>query len=243
MANPTDTAIEQEARKVLSYGLSHLIMLIACALLLVGSVYLYDSRRADQADARAALAEAKAKFTQDQNTTVQAQTQEQIAALAEQNKVLQSQVGALASSIEARDAQLAQRQAQITTLPPSDLAQEWGAAAQEPAPGLDSQGHFLATLPLAQKSLAAFEAEKALAVDKQDLTQELQGQHAIADNNAAALGKEQAAHLSDQNACTASKAALQAEVKKAKTDARRSKLRWAAGGFISGVLAMLAHFI
>jgi hypothetical protein len=138
---------------------------------------------------------------------------------------------------------LTQRQAEITTLPPTELANQWSAAASEPAPALDSQGHILATLPLAQKSLAAFEAEKALTADKQDLTQELQGQRTIADNNAAALAKEQAAHVSDQNACTTAKVALQAEVKKAKADAHRSKLRWAAGGFISGALAVLAHFI
>jgi DNA repair exonuclease SbcCD ATPase subunit len=234
---------ESEGKKIIAFGFSHLVLLLACFIALLGCVYLYDSRRADAAEARAALAEAKAHTSDQQNAAFQQQTAQQIAALAEQNKLLQSQVGSLAAAIQQRDAALAQRQQEITTLPPSDLAEQWGAAAGEPAPALDGQGRILATLPLAQKSLTAIEAVATLQSDKQDLTGELANAQKIAANDVEALSKEQAAHASDQGACKTDKAALQAQITQLKRAARRSKIRSFAAGFLTGALTVAAHFI
>jgi septal ring factor EnvC (AmiA/AmiB activator) len=243
MSETETSLIRQDINKGIRYGASHLILLIVCFLLCVSGVYLYDSRRSDQADARATLAEVKAKITGDQNATFQAQTQQQIQALEQQNESLRGQIGTLAATIQARNSQLATREAEINNLAPEQLAAQWGTVAQEPAPAVDSQGHLLASLPLAQKSLAAMEAEKSLLADRQDLTSELQNQQKISDNNAAELAKEKSAHLSDQNACTADKAALQADIAKIKANARKSKFRWALGGFASGLIAGIVHFI
>ena len=232
-----------EEKKLLAFGASHLILIMACFLSLLGSVYLYDSKRAERAEAQLAAAQSQAKIVDSQNQTLQAQTQQQIAVLAQQNQALQSQIQALSVAIAQRDAQLVQSQQNILTLPPTQLAEQWGAVAQEPAPALDSQGHFLTTLPLAQKSLSALEAVNVLQADKQDLTNELGKQRTIASNSAEQLSKEQSAHSSDINACKVDKDTLQSQIAALKATARRSKFRWAIGGFAAGALSVLAHFI
>jgi len=245
MATATNPIINLEAKekKLIAFGLSHLLLLVACFVALLGCIYLYNSRRSDAAEARAALAEAKAKTSDQQNTTFQQQTAQQIAALADQNKILQSQVGALALAMQARDAALAQRTQEITSLPPSELADQWGKAAGEPGPVLDNQGHILATIPLAQKSLAALASVTTLQSDKQDLSNELENEQKVAGNNADALSKEQAAHSSDQTACKADKDALQAQIVSLKRGAARSKIRSFVVGFLTGALTVAAHFL
>jgi hypothetical protein len=232
-----------EKKKLLAFGTSHLILIIACFLSLLGSIYLYDSRRAERAEMQLAAAQTQAKIVDNQNQVLQAQTQQQITALAQQNQALQVQIQALSTAIAQRDARLVQSQQNILTLPPTQLAEQWGAAAQEPAPVLDTQGHFLVTLPLAQKSLSALETATTLQADKQDLDNELDKQRTIANNSIEQLSKEQSAHSSDINACKVDKDTLQSQITALKASARRSKLRWGVGGFLAGALTVLAHFI
>jgi len=242
-ASDLAAAAKAEEKKLLAFGASHLVLIVACFVSLLGCVYLYDSIRAERADSRAALAEQKARAGDSANQAVQQETAREIANLAEQNRGLQAQIGGLAQAMAARDAALEREKQTVISLPPSELATKWGAAAGEPAPVLTPAGGFIATLPLAQKSLIALEAVQTLTRDKQDLAAQVSKEQAIAGNNAAALGSEQAAHASDNAACKLDKQALQAEVTKVKRDAARSKFRWAAGGFLSGALTVLAHFL
>jgi hypothetical protein len=235
-------SLPAQEKKIISYGLSHLVLLVACFVALLGCVYLYDSKRAELADTRATAAEAKAQVADQQNAGVQVQTQRQMAALAQQNQFLQNQIAALASAIAQRDAALAGQRQEIAGLAPPALAQEWGAAAQETAPPVDSQGHFLASLPLAQKSLSALISVATLQADNRDLTKQATELKQIISNDAGLLANERAAHQSDVAACTADKAALQAEVKKVKADARRSKIKWCLGGFAAGLISGLNKF-
>jgi hypothetical protein len=235
--------LSSEEKKLISFGTSHLILLISCFIFLVGCIYLYDSKRAEKAEVQAAAAQAQAKIVDTQNKTFQAQTQQQILVLTQQNQSLQAQIQVLTGAIAQRDAQLTQKQQNILTLPPSALAEQWGSAAQESAPDLDSQGNFLVALPLAQKSVSALESVTVLQADKQDLTSELTNQRTITENTELQLTKEQAAHTSDMNTCKVDKDALQSQITQLKASARRSKLRWGLGGFATGALMVLAHFI
>ena len=243
MPSLNDASVSAEARKALSYGLSHLILLTLLFAAVVGGVYLYDSKRTDQAESKAQLSQATAQVADAQNTKLQAQTAQQIQLLAQQNASLQAQVAALAAAITQRDSALATQIAAAKSLPPPALATQWGVSAQEPAPSIDQQGNFLAPLPLAQKSYEALLAVPVLQEDNKDLQAASVDQKQQIANGQAALGVETKAHLGDNAACAADKKALADEVAAVKAKARKSKLKWGLGGFVTGAVTVLAHFI
>jgi hypothetical protein len=80
-------------------------------------------------------------------------------------------------------------------------------------------------MPLAQKSLTALENVPVFQKDKADLLLSLSDQTQATKNSDSALGKEQLAHVSDNNACKSDKLALTSQISKVKADARRSKIR------------------
>jgi len=234
---------QKEEKKIIAFGASHLVLIVSLCLAVILSVYLWDSKRADQADARAVLAMAHAQASDQQNKMFQVQVTQQIAALAEQNKALQSQVFMLVSAIAQRDAALSVKTQEIKTLPPTTLATQWGAAAQEPAPTIDDKGNFLATLPLAQKSLVALATVPVLQSDKQDLQTALDKERQVVVNDASVLSKEQSAHLADVNACKADLQASKAETAKAKADGRKGKIKSFLYGLVTGAVVVASHFI
>lgn len=229
--------VQNFEKKAVAFGLSHLILILVLVASVIAGVYLYDSRRADQADSRAALAALKAEQADQKNSAVQQSTSTQIAILASQNAALQQQVSALASAIAVRDAALSRAVSTVPSQSPSSLAVEWGVSAGEPAPAIDPQGNFIATLPLAQKSTIALMTVPTLKADNADLTAQVAKDTTVIANDGQSLRLEKEAHLSDNASCVADKAALNASVQKVKADGRRSKFRWAAMGYVAGLLS------
>lgn len=235
--------VESDAKKLLSFGTSHFIMLVMIFAALFGASYIYTSKRAELADLRASASEALAKKADADNAAFQNVMRQEIGALKEQNMALASQVSALASSIAQRDAALATRKEEIKQLPPTELATQWGASAHEPAPVVSADGTFAAPMPLAQKSLTALEEVPVLQKDKGDLQQALSIQTQATRNSDAALGKEEQAHLSDVNTCKVDKQALKDEIDKVKKDAARDKRKWGVAGYILGALSVALKLI
>ena len=203
------------------------------------------SRQADRADAKFAAAQAAAQASDKQNATVQQQITQQIAALANQNAALQNQVLTLAQAIAHRDSALTVQTEAVPKLTPTDLGNQWGSVASEPAPQLDASGAFLVPLPLAQKSAVALMTVPVLQQDKKDLQGMVDTQRSVISNNVTALSFEKQAHLSDNAACKADKLALTDQVSKVKKDARRGKIKsfiYGAGVGIGLTVAIVVRY-
>jgi hypothetical protein len=227
--------IEKDVKTAWTFGVSHLVLIVCVLIALVGAIYFWDSKAADRADARANLAQALSDQKDKDNAALQKSNIDQQAQFVRQNAALQSAVSSLASAVAKRDATFQTHAAAIPTLAPPALAIEWGKAASEPTPVVDTSGNALVPLPLAQKSVIALELVPVLQQDKRDL-QSASGKDAqIISNDSAALGKEQAAHVSDQAACTADRNALKADLSQVKADARVSKIHWFLYGVGAGI--------
>lgn len=209
MAN--DTQIASTISQDLAWARHHLFLLVAVAVLTVGSVYGVVSLIAKdrhetflQEQAILQTMQKQNEQTQKQNEANQAQAKAQIDALVQQNGLLAQQNATLAAAISSRDAQLLKDREQIKTLPPPQLATKWGAAANEPAPAINSNNDFIVPLPLALKSVDSLLAVPVLEKDKEDLKKEVQQAEAIAANyqkmyeaEKDALESEKRAHNSD----------------------------------------------
>jgi hypothetical protein len=222
--------IEADVEKAVKWGTSHIVMLAIIAGCMVVAVYLYDSKRADQADARAATIDAVAKQKDADNAAFQQQSARQQAARDAAYQQLQQQVAGLLQVIASRNQKVATQVAEAPKLQPPELAKQWAGAAAEPVPGIDAGGNFVVPLPLATKSYVALIQVPVLAADVADQKAAMEKQAQEIDNRQAALASEKVAHQSDVDACKADKLALNADLLKAKADARKSKFHW----FISG---------
>ena len=219
------TKVESEAKKIINFGLSHLILLVLLFVAIFGASYFYTSKRAEVAELRAEASAALAKQADANNVAFQLATKQEIGALKQQNLALTTQVATLAGAIARRDAALQTRKVEIKQLPPTQLATQWGSAAHEPAPTVSTDGNLLTPLPLAQKSLIALEEVPVLQKDKGDLQQSLGIQTQATLNSDAARTREEQAHLSDNLTCKADKTALTDQIDKVKKEATRGKLR------------------
>ena len=156
MANPTEVQkIETEVTKIYTFTKSHLVLAALLALAIFGCIHLYDARQADKADATAATSAAIAKEKDAENAQLQQQNAALQAQLAANEAQQEQTAAALIAAAKAIQASTQQQVNKIPTLPPSQLAVQWGAAAQEPAPAIDAAGMFQVPLPLAQKSTVA----------------------------------------------------------------------------------------
>src|SRR5271157_4927647 len=141
--------VEKDVEEVFSLGKSHLVLIILLGLALLGSVYLWDSRRAQDADQRAEIALVKEQVAEEKaveadktNAAVQLQNTQQQAMLSQMKASMDRVNATLAQAVADRDAALHTQTTQIITLAPSALATQWGAVAQEPTPSLDTSGNF-----------------------------------------------------------------------------------------------------
>ena len=219
-----DTQISDKVTNDLAWARHHLFLLVAIALLVIGSIYSIESILARRAHDQFEQAQAILTQMQKQNEQTQAVTKAEIDALTQQNTVLQQQFSALASAIATRDAQLFKDRQEIKTLPPSQLATKWGAAASEPAPVIAANGNFDVPLPLAQKSVDALIQVPVLTKDNTDLKAEAQSETQIANNNAKKFEDEQRAHTSDTEVCKQTITMKDAEIKDVKAQARKRNI-------------------
>jgi hypothetical protein len=232
--NPSEIQkIEADVAKVYTFGKSHAILAVALIVSLFVGVYLFDSKRADKADARAALSAEQAKEKDALNIQLQAQNQQLQISLANSEAQQKETAQALIAAAQALQAAAKQKVAAVPTLTAPALAVQWGQEAQEPAPAIDSQGIFQVPLPLAQKSLVALIEVPALTQANQklqDANTSLTGAVQDADKQ---LSSEKTAHSSDATTCVVDKKALNDQISALKkTNARRNLKYMIFGGAI-----------
>lgn len=230
-----------DGKKAISFGLSHLVLIILLFAVSLGAFYEYDSRRADHANAAAKAATAVAQTMAVSNKQFQAQTAEQVQQLAVQNKNLQATISQLASSIVSQNVALAQKTQAVQSLPPTALATQWGSAAAEPAPSIDGNGNFVAPLPLAQKSYTALITVPVLQGEDKNLQQQVSTETQIASNNEKQFQSEEAAHQKDNVACSTEENSLNAQLKSAKLEAKKDKIKRFFEGLLIGGAAVALH--
>jgi hypothetical protein len=217
----TDTQITDKVSQDLAWARHHLFLLVAVAVLVVGSIYGIESILARRAHDTHVEDMALLAQIQKSNEQTQATTKAQIDTLTQQNANLQTQLTQLSASIVARDAQLLKDRQDIKTLPPSQLATKWGAAANEAAPTIAANGDFDVPLPLAQKSVDALIQVPVLSKDNTDLKTSLTAETQIAANNQSKFEDEQKAHKSDNDTCKQTIVTKDAEIKDVKAQARK----------------------
>src|SRR6266480_517173 len=218
-----DGAITSTVTKDLDWARHHLFLLIAVVVLAVGSVYGVESLIARRAHDSFVQQQALLAQLQKNNEQTQAASKAEIDALTAQNAQLLQQFQAAMAAMAARDAQLFKDRQEIKTLPPSQLATKWGAAANEPAPVI-SGGNFEVPLPLAQKSVDALIQVPVLSKDNTDLKTSLTAETQIASNNEGKFEAEQKAHTSDSETCKQTIITKNAEIKDVKAQARKQSI-------------------
>jgi phosphohistidine phosphatase SixA len=225
--------LESDIKKVWTFGVSHLVLVGMLCVALIGGVYLYDSKRADSADAQAALSAIQAKQQEQVNAQLQQQNV-QLQAVIATDKVQQEQTAAaLISATQALKAATAKQVASVPTLAPPALATEWGQLAQEPTPSIDTAGNFQIPLPLAQKSVVALIQVSSLEKQNQQLTDANTAQAKATADADKQLDSEKTAHTSDNTTCVVEKKALGDQITKLKADNRKKNIKYMIfGGFI-----------
>lgn len=216
-----DTQITSTASKDLDWAKHHRLTIFGAAILVIVSVYGVESLVARRAHDSFEQAQAILTQMQKQNEQTQAATKAEIDSLTQQNTALQQQFATLSAAIAQRDAQLVHDRAEIKTLPPDQLATKWGAAANEAAPVIATNGDFDVPLPLAQKSVDALIQVPVLTKDNTDLKASVQSETQIASNTAKQFADEQQAHKSDNDTCKQTIATKDAEIKDVKAQARK----------------------
>lgn len=220
----TDAQIQSTVTRDIDWARHHLFLLIAVVVLAVGSVYGIESVLARRAHDEWVAQKTLLDQIQTQNQQTQAATKAQIDALTQQNAQLAQQFEAAMAAMAARDTQLLKDRADIKTLPPTVLATKWGAAANQPAPVIQSNGDFDAPLPLAQASYDALLQVPVLTKDNQDLKSQVQTEILTAQNNEGKFEQEQKAHTSDNDTCKQTIATKDAEIKDVKAQARKRNI-------------------
>lgn len=225
--------LENDIKKVWTFGISHLVLVGLLCVALIGGVYLYDSKRADKADAQAAISAVQAKQQEQVNAQLQQQNV-QLQAIVAADKVQQEQTAAaLIAASEALKAATAKQVASVPTLTPSALAIQWGQLAQEPTPAIDTSGDFQVSLPLAQKSVVALIQVPSLEKQNQQLTDANVAQTKATVDADKQLDSEKTAHTSDNTTCTTDKKALNDQIGQLKADNKKRNLKWfLTGGFV-----------
>lgn len=230
--------IETDVKKAISFGISHLILIAMLAGSICVGVYLYDSKRADRAEAQSNAAIQIAKAQDSTNVQVQQQATQQISQLQQEIAAQQQQYNSLAQLIISRNTQLAAQQKQDANLPPTQLAARWQDVAKLP--------DDITTLPTGdfnvsqQDALLTLQQLETIPVINANLAtnnQQLALVRSELDNEDIAFGVEGQAHQSDVLACTADKKALNDQIVTLKAQARRSKMRWFGIGYVAGFIS------
>lgn len=238
----TDAQIQSIATRDLDWARHHLFLLVAVVVLAVGSVYGIESLLARRAQDNWAAQKSILDQMQKQNEQVQIATKTQIDALTQQNAQLAQQFEAAMAAMAQRDAQLLKDRSEIKSLPPTTLATKWGAAANQPAPTVQSNGDFDVPLPLAQESYDALLQLPVLTKDNQTLKGQVDAETQIAQNNQSKFEQEQKAHTSDKDTCTQNINTLNAQITTIKANARKDNILYSVIAFIAGAATKIVKF-
>lgn len=218
---PNDTTVQSAVSRDIDWARHHLFLLAAVVILTVVGIYSIESLIAKRTHDTRIEDQAILVQMQKQNEQTQAASKAEIDALTQQNAQLAQQFQAAIAAMAARDAQLLKDRQEIKTLPPSQLATKWGAAANEAAPTIATNGDFDVPLPLAQKSVDALIQVPVLSKDNTDLKTSLTAETQTAANNEKKFEDEQKAHNSDNETCKQAITTKDAEIENVKAQARK----------------------
>jgi hypothetical protein len=232
--------IETNIKAAYTYGLSHIVLIGALALALVGCVYLYDSKKVTEANSKAALAETTAQIQDKNNAAYQSQLATQLADLTQRNTQLDAEFSSLSQSISSRNSSLLREQHQANVLQPSQLSDDWSLLIHSPQSVTFSQNVYQVTPDAAIKTVQQLEAVPILTSNLADEDKQIDTLKDMVGNTSKALGVETDSHKADQAACVVDKKALSDQLDKAKSDGRKGKLKWFGIGFVAGFVARLA---
>jgi DNA/RNA endonuclease YhcR with UshA esterase domain len=232
--------VEADAKKLFTFGISHIVLFTMLALAIFGGIYLYDSKRADAADARATLSDYKAQQAVATNSTYQTQVQTQIAALTEQNSQLAAEVSVLSRASQVRTQTLVVTQKSDATLAPSALSQKWNALLKDANASTPTVTGYVVSNQGAVETVQALDSIPVLTSNLADANSTITTQQTEIANDALALTMEQSAHTADNLTAKTQLAASALDLKACKADARKGKLKWFGIGFVVGFIS--AHF-
>lgn len=217
----TDTQIQSTITREIDWARHHFIVIIAGIVLAAGSIYGIESILAQRSHDAWVAQKTILDQMQKQNEQTQASTKAQIDALTQQNAQLAQQFEAAMAAMASRDAQLLKDRGEIKSLPPTTLATKWGAAANQPAPALQTNGDFDVPLPLAQASYDALLQVPVLTKDNTDLKGAVANKNQEAANNEQKFEGEQKAHKSDNETCKQNVETLNTQITSIKANARK----------------------
>lgn len=250
---PTVAAELQSIEKRIGvfFDAKHLILSGLLVLAVVFGVYHFVSRRADAADARAAVANAVAKQAADDaavsaknNAAFQAATAEQIAQIKQINEALQASNVEITKALDNAVAALKTAQQANIARTPNERAARW----HELVPGATVSPVSGGGYSLNEDSgLATLNALENLPVQSQQITLLNQANgnlQQVVLNDGAVLKKEQDAHKSDKDdaakqltACTTGTQKVQADFDDYKQKARKREMKIAAIFTVVGLVA------
>ena len=152
-------------------------------------------------------------------------------------KQVLAQNAQLEAQITKRDAQVKTQQAQDATLAPPDLIVRWEGLAQLPVGSVTSgSGSFQITEPGARQTVQALEVLPALKQDLKDTQAQLVGEQAqVAKQTDVVSGLRTELTGKDTQLVEQAKACND-QVNLVKSQARKGKLKWFAGGYVAGLL-------
>ena len=220
---PIVTDIKTEEAKIgVWLTAHHLILYIVLAVVLLGGVYLFVSKRADVADAKALAAEQALAVEKDHST--------QLANLYAQNQAQRDRDNA--TFLQGITQIKAQTQVQIVhdkVLPAPDLGHriETITGFKQGTISLDPSQNLVVPLPLGQDIVVRLDQGEA---DAKTVVQ----QAGIIVNQAATIKDQNAIIAEDKNVLTATITADAKVLSAEKANGRKSKFKWFALGFVSG---------
>ena len=217
----------------------HIILLVLFIVALISSVYLYDSKRAQAADQKAALAQQQAQLQDKTNNAYQDQVTSTLHSIAEANGALTQQLASLNAASTLRNSSLTKAQMEVPTMSSTQLSNDWETFINVPHSISETQGGFIVNDQAGIATLQQLESIPVLKSDLADTTESLSKSQEQFHNESASLSLEEQAHSQDNAICTTDKKYLSGQLDKAKADAKRSKFHWFGAGFISGLLAGL----
>lgn len=228
--------IEADVKKVITFGMSHIILIALLAATMCGLFYEYDNRKAQAADARALVAEAKGQAADAQNIKDQSNYQSQLDALKQQNVILAGQYSSVMQAMAARDAALVKQQQIIAQMPPLTLASTWEQQIKIPGSVQpQSNGNYQINQVGAVATVQALQSVVTLQQDKASLQAANTNLSSQLGNETVALATEQKSHAADNTTCQTDKNTLNATIAKNKADYKRGRWRWFGAGFIAGI--------
>jgi len=233
---------------------AHLILSGLLVLAVLGGVYLFESKRAGIADARAAaqteitkIAEKAAADSEAKNAILQLQNKATLDTLSAANAQLAAANAQLQAANKRLAVALAAQQKVDATLPPTDQAARWSKIVPQATVAVTPTGFALD----AASGLATLQTLEEIPVDRQTIINDnatIAKDLEIHQNDAAALDSEKKAHASDVANDAMKYMALQAENKKLKDDfdaykthARKNYIKAFFVGVVVGVIG--GHYL